>query len=55
MDLADDIRAQKEICASKQSEWSDNLAPSNTKENTDEVSFLKINYQYWKDMCRVGM
>jgi len=37
MDLADDIRAQKEICASKQSEWSDNLAPSNTKENTDEA------------------
>lgn len=37
MDLADDIRAQKEICAAKQSEWSDNLAPSTPKENTDEA------------------
>ena len=40
MDLADDIRAQKEICAAKQSEWDDNLQPSNSKENTDEVKFL---------------
>eukprot|EP00088_Acartia_fossae_P038497 TRINITY_DN3992_c0_g1_i5.p1 TRINITY_DN3992_c0_g1~~TRINITY_DN3992_c0_g1_i5.p1 ORF type:complete len:611 (-),score=263.36 TRINITY_DN3992_c0_g1_i5:389-2221(-) len=37
MDLADDIRAQKEICAAKQSEWDDNLQPSNSKENTDEA------------------
>ena len=37
MDLADDIRAQKEICSAKQTEWDDNLAPSNSKENTDEV------------------
>jgi len=37
MDLADDIRAQKEICAAKQGEWDDNLTPSNPKENTDEA------------------
>jgi len=37
MDLADDIRAQKEICSAKQTEWDDNLAPSNSKENTDEA------------------
>jgi len=40
MDLADDIRAQKEICAAKQSEWDDNLTPSNPKENTDEAKKL---------------
>ena len=42
MDLADDIRAQKEICAAKQSEWDDNLTPSNPKENTDEVAYFYL-------------
>ena len=46
MDLADDIRAQKEICAAKQSEWDDNLTPSNPKENTDEVGYFYLYYIY---------
>jgi len=36
MDLADDIRAQKEIHEAKQKEWDDNLTPEG-KENTPEA------------------
>jgi len=36
MDLADDIRAQKEIHTAKQTEWEDNLRPEG-KENTAEA------------------
>jgi len=36
MDLADDIRAQKEIHAAKQTEWDDNLRPEG-KENSAEA------------------
>jgi len=36
MDLADDIRAQKEIQVAKQKDWEDNLAPEG-KENTAEA------------------
>ena len=37
MDLADDIRAQKEIHQAKQTDWEQNLTPEG-KENTQEVS-----------------
>ena len=37
MDLADDIRAQKEIHAAKQQLWADELVPVGGKENTPEV------------------